>query len=123
MTNPEKADRNRGPAAVAAARSGAYSVADFLRAMLADNPTAATATLIGLVHNLIERVGTLEGRMDRLEARMDKLEARMDKLEERLINIDTAVTDLRARFDAQQRFQWITLSALIVLAVTSLVVR
>ena len=105
-------------------------MADFLRAMLADNPTAATATLIGLVHNLIERVGTLEGRMDRLEARMDKLEARMDKLEarmdkleERLINIDTAVTDLRARFDAQQRFQWITLSALIVLAVTSLVVR
>ncbi len=122
------------PAVVATDRPGTYSVADLLRAMLADNVPAATANLVGVLQNILDRVSALErrvdglearmdrleARMDRLEARMDRLEARMDRLEARVAAIETAVAALAARFDTTQRLQWATLGALIVFGVASL---
>ena len=115
------------PAVVATDRPGAYSVADLLRAMLADNAPAATANLVGVLQNILDRVSALErrvdgleARMDRLEARMDGLEARMDRLEARVTALETAVAALAARLDTMQRLQWATLGALIVFAVASL---
>ena len=121
------------PAVVATNRPGAYSVADLLRAMLADNVPAATANLVGLLQNVVDRLSALdlrvdslearmdrlEARMDRLEARMDGLEARMDRLEARVTALETAVAALAARFDTTQRLQWATLGALIVFGVAS----
>ena len=122
------------PAVVATDRPGTYSVADLLRAMLADNAPAATANLVGVLQNILDRVSALErrvdglearmdrleARMDRLEARMDRLEARMDRLEARVAALETAVAALAARFDTTQRLQWATLGALIVFGVASL---
>ena len=129
------------PAVVATDRPGAYSVADLLRAMLADNAPAATANLVGVLQTILDRVSALERRvdglearmdglearmdrleacMDRLEARMDRLEARMDRLEARVAALETAVAALAARFDTTQRLQWATLGALIVFGVASL---
>ena len=122
------------PAVVATDRPGTYSVADLLRAMLADNVPAATANLVGVLQNILDRVSALErrvdglearmdrleARMDRLEARMDRLEARMDRLEARVAALETAVAALAARFDTTQRLQWATLGALIVFGVASL---
>lgn len=101
------------PTVVATDQSGAYSVADLLRAMLADNAPAATANLVGVLQNILDRVSALERRVDGLEARMDRLEARVTALE-------TAVAALAARFDTTQRLQWATLGALIVFGVASL---
>ena len=122
------------PAVVATDRPGTYSVADLLRAMLADNVPVATANLVGVLQNILDRVSALErrvdglearmdrleARMDRLEARMDRLEARMDRLEARVAALETAVAALAARFDTTQRLQWATLGALIVFGVASL---
>ena len=126
MSPVKKTGAKPKPAVVATNRLGAYSVADLLRAMLADNVPAATANLVGLLQNVVDRlsalelrVDSLEARMDRLEARMDGLEARMDRLEARVTALETAVAALAARFDTTQRLQWATLGALIVFGVAS----
>lgn len=133
MSPVTKTGAKQRPAAVATDQPGTYSVADLLRAMLADNAPATAATLVGVLQNLVDRVNALElrvdklevrmegleARMDKLEARMDKLEARMDKLEARVAALETAVAALAARFDTTQRLQWATLGALIVFGVAS----
>lgn len=126
MSPVTKTGAKQRPAAVATDQPGTYSVADLLRAMLADNAPATAATLVGVLQNLVDRVNALELRVDKLEvrmegleARMDKLEARMDKLEARVAALETAVAALAARFDTTQRLQWATLGALIVFGVAS----
>ena len=126
MSPVTKTGAKQRPAAVATDQPGTYSVADLLRAMLADNAPATAATLVGVLQNLVDRVTALELRVDKLEvrmegleARMDKLEARMDKLEARVAALETAVAALAARFDTTQRLQWATLGALIVFGVAS----
>ncbi len=126
MSPVTKTGAKQRPATVATDQPGTYSVADLLRAMLADNAPATAATLVGVLQNLVDRVNALELRVDKLEvrmegleARMDKLEARMDKLEARVAALETAVAALAARFDTTQRLQWATLGALIVFGVAS----
>ena len=126
MSPVTKTGAKQRPAAVATDQPGTYSVADLLRAMLADNAPATAATLVGVLQNLVDRVNALELRVDKLEvrmegleARMDKLETRMDKLEARVAALETAVAALAARFDTTQRLQWATLGALIVFGVAS----
>ena len=126
MSPVTKTGAKQRPAAVATDQPGTYSVADLLRAMLADNAPATAATLVGVLQNLVDRVNALELRVDKLEvrmegleARMDKLETRMDKLEAGVAALETAVAALAARFDTTQRLQWATLGALIVFGVAS----
>ena len=126
MSPVTKTGAKQRPATVATDQPGTYSVADLLRAMLADKAPATAATLVGVLQNLVDRVNALELRVDKLEvrmegleARMDKLEARMDKLEARVATLETAVAALAARFDTTQRLQWATLGALIVFGVAS----
>lgn len=119
MSPVTKTGAKQRPAAVATDQPGTYSVADLLRAMLADNAPATAATLVGVLQNLVDRVNALELRVDKLEVRMEGLEARMDKLEARVAALETAVAALAARFDTTQRLQWATLGALIVFGVAS----
>lgn len=119
MSPVTKTGAKQRPATVATDQPGTYSVADLLRAMLADNAPATAATLVGVLQNLVDRVNALELRVDRLEVRMEGLEARMDKLEARVAALETAVAALAARFDTTQRLQWATLGAIIVFGVAS----